>query len=217
MRHPDPDAPRPADLLAGARALLFDLDGTLLDSGPSMAPAVNAVRAHLGLGPLPTAAVVAALGGGLGEMLGGTLPVEHHPGIDGFRSIFHEVHRRHLLDARPFPGVDPLVRRLGPHIGLVTNAPRRYVGPLLEHFGWSFAVICDGDGPRKPDPTPLRIAAARLGIPPSAALFVGDSAYDRDAAAAAGMPFATVPWSRLDGPRIGFEALARWEPPCTAA
>jgi len=191
------------------------MDGTLVDSGPTMAPAVNTIRAILSLPPLPVDDISAALGGGLGALLRGTLPVEHHPRIDEMRPVFHEVHARHLLEARPFPGADRLVRRFGARIGLVTNAPRRYAGPLVAHLGWRFAVICDGDGPRKPDPTPLRIAGERLGCLPHEILYVGDSDVDRRAAAAAGTRFATVPWSRLDGPRIHFDALfdamGRWE------
>ncbi len=210
----DTDRDRAETLLAGVRRVLFDMDGTLVDSGPTMAPAVNAIRARLELEPLPVPEVAAALGGGLRALLQATLPTEHHARIDEMRPLFHEIHGRHLLEARPFPGADRLVRRFGAHIGLVTNAPRRYAGPLVAHLGWRFAVICDGDGPRKPDPTPLRIAAERLGSPPVETLYVGDSDIDARAAKAAGMRFATVPWSRLRGPRVDFpllfDALSRW-------
>lgn len=205
----------PTDPLAGARGLLFDMDGTLIDSGPSMAPAVNAVRARLDLPPLPVEDIVGALGGGLAAMLRATLPAEHHRHIDRLRPVFHEVHARHLLDARPFPGADRLVRRFGPRIGLVTNAPGRYARPLARHLGWRFAVICDGDGPRKPDPAPLHLAAKQLGLSSADVLFIGDSDVDEAAARAAGARFAAVPWSRLEGPRVDFErlydALCAWE------
>ena len=196
-----------AGLLVGVRGLLVDLDGTLVDSGPSIAPAVDAVRARLGLEPIGAPAVAAALGGGLGALLRATLPVEHHGRIDEMRPLFHEIRTRHLLEARPFPGADRLVRRCGARMGLVTNAPRRYAGPLVAHLGWRFAVICDGDGPRKPDPTPLRIAAERLRVPPDAIICVGDSDVDAQAAAAAGMRFATVPWSGLRAPQVDFHLL----------
>lgn len=189
-------------------ALLFDLDGTLLDSAPGIARAVNAARGELGLDPLPVEAVAPAIGGGLGRLLRRCLPPEAHAEVDRLRPVFHAAYRAGALDARPFPGAAAVVARLGHRSGLVSNKPRAYLAPLLAHLGWRFAVVVDGDGPRKPSPEPLLRAAAALGHPPSRALFVGDSEIDRAAAAAAGMMFATVPWSALDAPRLpSLEAL----------
>lgn len=199
--------PRPA-------AVLFDLDGTLLDSAPSLAAGVAAARGRFDLPPLDPAAVAPHVGRGLGDLLRATLPAGHHHDLAPARAAFHAAYRAHLLDARPMPGADALLSALGPRAGLVTNKPRMYLEPLLAHLGWRFGVVVDGDHPagRKPEPEPLRWAARALGYDVTACAYVGDSLADRDAAEAAGMPFVAVVWGRVPDATHRVTALAELDP-----
>lgn len=182
--------------------VLFDLDGTLLNSLPDLADAVNRVRAHLGLSNLAEESIEAGIGLGLSHLLEASLPLEHHPRIPELRPIFMAHYQGHLLArSRPYPGVETLLRTLHCRTGLVTNKPRRFGGPILARLGWSFDVVVFGDDcpTRKPDPGPLSYAAEQLGCLPGEVLFIGDRSYDRDAAEAAGMAFRAVPWA----PQLG--------------
>lgn len=189
------------------RALLFDLDGTLLDSGPDLADAVNAARAGLGAEPLALDAVLPHIGWGLTHLLAHTLPEavgRDDVALSAARETFHRWYRAHVYDrSRPYAGADAVLDAWSGRCGLVTNKPRDYVLEILERAGWTdhlAAVVC-GDIVRKPAPEPLWRALETLDVAPADALFVGDSEVDRDAALAAGVPFAAVPWGRVTGTR----------------
>lgn len=201
--------------MSGSRpaALVFDLDGTLLDTAPVLTAAVNAARALGAHPPLAVATVAPHIGGGLGALLAATLP----PGYDeaAARAAFHATCRARLLESRPYPDADAVVAALGSRAALVTNKPRTYLDALLAHLGWRFAAVVDGDDPagRKPDPGPLLHAAARLGVAPAAALAIGDSPLDRAAARAAGMPYRPVAWGHVapgERPLTALAELLAW-------
>jgi phosphoglycolate phosphatase len=185
------------------RAAVFDLDGTLVDSRLDLARAVNLARGELALPPLEVAEVVAMVGEGARNLvrraLGGAPPPELLE--PAFAAFLRHYDRVCLERTRPFQGVDPLVHRLadrGVPLAVLTNKPERFSRRIVAHLGWSdcFAEVVGGDSlpTRKPDPAGLRTIAARLGLEPSAALFVGDSRIDAETADAAGAGLVLVDW-----------------------
>ncbi len=198
------------------RALLFDLDGTLLDSGPDLADAVNAARGELGLVPLPTAEVLPHIGWGVTHLLTHTLPgtaIASDGDLEGAKQAFHAWYGAHVYHrSRPYEGADAALEAWSGRAALVTNKPWRYVEEILASTGWAahFAAVVCGDEVRKPAPEPLWRALTELEAEAEAVLFVGDTEVDQQAALAAGVPFAAVPWGRVDAERtVSLLDLAR--------
>ena len=190
-------------ILTSQRAILIDLDGTLVDSAPDIAAAANRMLAGLGAPPLPANTVRSFIGNGVPALVRRVL---------GASSSLHETDHdlalamfiRHYSDCNglhsaPYPGVlQGLVtlQRLGYPLACVTNKPQRYTLPLLDVTGLSSyfsAVVCgDSTIAMKPSPAPLLDACHRLGAQPNHCVMVGDSAVDVSAAGAAGMPVYIV-------------------------
>src|SRR5688572_27130257 len=150
------------------RAILFDLDGTLIDSAPDIAASVNHVRAHYGLPPLPLPAVIDAIGAGLTELLARTVSV---PGDDPTH-LYREHHDVHCLDQTVlYPGVREGLEALAADVPLavVTNKPGAFSRKILEGLGVAhlFRAIVGGDTPagRKPAPGPVLLALSELSRP----------------------------------------------------
>jgi phosphoglycolate phosphatase len=183
-------------------AVLFDLDGTLLDSRGDLADAANATRAHLGLVALSDEAVEAHTGSGMVALLRGVLPEVEPAALETLREVFVAHYCAHLLDrSRPFPGVEVMLDAMaGAPLGLVTNKPTMFTTPILQGLGWSdrFGVVVCGDTTpwRKPSPEPLLHALAALGVSADRAVFVGDTPIDAETAAAANVDFLCVGWGR---------------------
>jgi phosphoglycolate phosphatase len=183
-------------------ALLFDLDGTLIDSDADLAAAANRARGALGLAPLPVPDVRRHVGHGLAYLLQHVVPADLHARLPEARDAFVAWYRAHLLDAtRPYPGAAEALDVLRGHpLGIVTNKPAMFLDPIIAGLGWGdrFGVVVGGDTlpERKPHPVPLLHAIARLGATPGRALYVGDSEVDRETAAAAGVRFLCVGWGR---------------------
>ncbi|MCA9545868.1 MAG: HAD-IA family hydrolase [Myxococcales bacterium] len=183
--------------------VIFDLDGTLLDSIPDLAAAANAARATLGLAPLPAEAVEAGVGWGLGHLLRHVLPPDAHEQLPALRAAFIAAYQQApMARGGLYPGAEALVAAWPrTRLGLVTNKPRMFLDPILTHLGWGVrfgAVVAGDDLPeRKPDPAPLRAAMRALGVVPGQVLFVGDSEVDAETARRAGVEFAAVPWGRV--------------------
>ena len=193
-------------------ALLFDLDGTLLDSSGDLADSANASRSYFGLPPLSDSVILAQVGYGLGHLLRGLLPLHLHPRLLEARGAVRDHYQDHLLDrSSPYPGADRLLRRYPGPMALVTNKPARFTDPIIQDLGWSehFELILSGDSlsQRKPHPAPLHFALEVLKARPDQALFIGDSEVDEEAAQAAGVPFLCVAWGRSKAP----ERLERLE------
>ena len=174
--------------------IIFDLDGTLIDSRADLALAVNLTRGELGLPPLPHAQVVGYVGEGVRLLLSRSIP-ELPQELDRALAINQRHYLAHLLDqTRLYPGVRPALERLhraGARLMVVTNKPREATGLILEGLGVAglmTVVIGGGDCPAlKPDPAPLRLALERSGCPAAGAWMVGDHFTDLEAGRRAGL------------------------------
>lgn len=182
--------------------LIFDLDGTLVDSRFDLAAAVNRMRRQLGLPELDTDQVVPMVGNGARELVRRALAAD---GADGLLDRGYPVFLAHygelcLERTRPYPGIPELLARLAPHraMAVLTNKPSAFTLKLLQGLGLApyFAEVVAGDSlpTRKPDPTGFLHLTERLGLPPRRCLMVGDSAVDAATAEAAGAPFALCEW-----------------------
>lgn len=180
------------------RLVVFDLDGTLIDSRRDLARATNDVLARHGAGPLGDATLTAMVGDGARVLLErafreAALPPPAAADLDAFLEAYHE----HLFDTtRPYEGVDDTLARVAAacRAAVLTNKPLAHTTRLIAHFGWGrwLSVVAGGDGPlpRKPAPDGLRDVMARAGEGPAATLVVGDSRVDLATARAAGTRFA---------------------------
>jgi ribulose-phosphate 3-epimerase len=197
---------------ARPRAVLIDLDGTLLDTAEDIALAMNAALADLGRPPLTVARIKSFVGQGADVLVARALvdsidaPVRP-PQFNDARSLFdHHYERVNGVTAAPYAGVlDGLsaIRALGLKLACVTNKPTIFSTALLERSGlagYFSSLVCGDTLPkRKPDPLPLLHAAAQLGFGPDACLTIGDSSNDALAARAAGMRIWTVPYGYNEG------------------
>lgn len=184
------------------RGVLFDLDGTLLDSAPDMLATVNRMRAARGKPPMVLAALRPHVSRGARAMSAVAfpeVPSERVPDlVPEFLATYREELGRH---GAPFPGVEALLSALeagGVRWGIVTNKPFDLARDLLSGLGWAqrCAMLVGGDSlaERKPHPMPLLHAAAALGLAPGECAYVGDDRRDIDAARAAGMASVVALW-----------------------
>ncbi len=179
--------------------LLFDLDGTLADTAPDLAHALNRTLEHFGCKPLPFDKIRPVVSHGGIALIRRGFDIE--PEDEGF-----EERRQHLLDVylknicrhtRLFPGMDEVLdtlRQKDIPWGIVTNKPAWLTDPLMAELPMPCRteVIISGDTceHNKPPPQPLLCASERLAIPPPRCLYVGDAQRDIEAGKAAGMPTA---------------------------
>jgi N-acetyl-D-muramate 6-phosphate phosphatase len=181
------------------KGVLFDLDGTLLDTALDMTEALNALRAEERLGALSNETVrcqVSHGGHALVRLGFGTLPADEH---EAMRMRLLNIYRRQLAKhTRLFEGGDEMLTELerrGLAWGIVTNKPGWLTDPLLVEvkLNTRARAVVSGDtlSERKPHPMPLLHAAATMGIDPAQCVYVGDAERDMQAAQAAGM-FAVV-------------------------
>lgn len=205
------------------RAVLFDLDGTLVDTAPGLAAAVNDTLTALGMPPVGLAQVRLWIGNGMPRLLKHALTQDLTAEPDEALyacawPLFLAAYDRHL-DAGSilYPGAAATLARLaaqGIALGCVTNKLERFTHPILQHLGIAdhFGVVIGGDtlATRKPDPAPVRHALAQLGATPEQALLVGDSATDIQAGRAAGCLVICVRYGYnhgLDLHRLGAAAI----------
>ncbi|MGZ5041144.1 MAG: phosphoglycolate phosphatase [Usitatibacter sp.] len=191
-------------------AVLFDLDGTLADTAPDMAHAVNLMRGSRGLEPVAPESVRAHVSQGARGMICSAFAMgTDHPDFPAMREEFLKLYGDNLfIETRLFPGMESLLAHLERESiawGVVTNKFERFAKPLIECLGLGerAAIVVGGDtcARAKPFPDPLLHAAATLGIEPRKILYVGDDERDVQAARAAGMPVVVAGYGYLgDGP-----------------
>ncbi|WP_420139562.1 phosphoglycolate phosphatase [Sphingomonas sp.] len=189
--------------------VIFDLDGTLVDTAADLTAALNHSLASLGRQPLSERAVRGMVGRGVRTLLHRGLAATGDTSealVDTAMPIFLDYYERHIADhSSPYPGVEQALTALddeGMTLAICTNKPEALARQLVAACGWEdrFATIIGGDTlpVRKPDPAPVREATARAGG--GRAVFVGDSISDTDAARAAGMPCIALTFGFSDRP-----------------
>ncbi len=189
------------------RAVLIDLDGTLLDTAPDIAAAANAMLADLGHAALPAAAISDFIGQGVPKLVERCLvAVGRDPDGTELEVFSRHYERTSGSLAKAYPGVREGLATMtaaGLALACVTNKSGRYVAPLLQQTGLAgnFRAMVTGDsvGKRKPHPEPFLHACALLCVTPAEAVVVGDSANDSQAARAAGCTFLLVPYGYREG------------------
>ncbi|MBI5259993.1 MAG: phosphoglycolate phosphatase [Burkholderiales bacterium] len=186
--------------------VLFDLDGTLIDSAPDLAGAANDLRLAEGMPPLPFAQLRPMVGAGARGMIGAAFGVQPgDPRFDALRDAFLARYADRLLQStRVFESMEPVLQALasaGLPWGIVTNKAMRFAQPVIEGLGLAVraAVVIAGDTTphAKPHPAPLLEAARRLSVAAAHCVYVGDDLRDVQAGRAAGMPTLAAGWGYL--------------------
>lgn len=192
--------------MPAVRAVLFDLDGTLIDSAPDLAGAGNDMRAARGLPLLPLAHFRPMVGSGARGMLGRALQVQ--PGDAEFEALRDEFLQRYearmTRETRLFDAMRPVLdalRGAARPWGIVTNKATRFSEPLVRALGLldeAATLVCGDTTPHsKPHPAPLLEAARRIDIEPAHCVYVGDDLRDVQAGRAAGMRTVAAAWGYL--------------------
>ena len=193
-------------MTSALRAVLFDLDGTLVDSAPDLAGTANDMRALRGLEPVSFDELRPMAGSGARGMLARAFNLApEQPGYEPLRDEFHDLYEQRMLRqtalfAAVLPVLDVLEQR-GLVWGIVTNKALRFASPLASALGlWPRArVLVAGDTTphTKPHPAPLLEAARQLVVPAAGCTYVGDDLRDMRAARAAGMGAIAAAWGYL--------------------
>lgn len=207
------------------KAVLFDLDGTLLDSAGDFLFTVNRMRAARGLAPITLEALRPFVSRGARAMLGAAFPDAAQEVREAWLPEFLDIYQGQIgQHGRAFPGIETLLHTLEAHgtvWGIVTNKPEYLAREIVPQLGWETrsAVLVGGDTfpVKKPHPLPLLMAAERIGVAARECVYVGDDLRDITAARAAGMRSVAVLWgyrSADDDPASwGADALVE-QPEC---
>ncbi|MGM0594718.1 MAG: phosphoglycolate phosphatase [Pseudomonadota bacterium] len=178
------------------KTVLFDLDGTLADTAPDLAYALNAVLQEQGREPLPFEDIRPVVShGGIALIKHGFGIDESHPDFQPLRQRLLAIYRENIArETRLFDGMAELLDKLEEHgcrWGVVTNKPSWLTEPLLEQLGirQRAATVVSGDTlpERKPHPAPMHLACKESGSRPEQCLYVGDARRDIEAGRNAGM------------------------------
>ncbi|WP_271408392.1 N-acetylmuramic acid 6-phosphate phosphatase MupP [Pseudomonas sp. Q1-7] len=183
------------------QAVLFDMDGTLLDSAPDFIAICQAMRTERGLAPMDEKAIRDVVSGGARAMVATAFGMDPEaPDFEPLRLEFLERYQNHCaVFTRPFDGIDELLADIEAAKliwGVVTNKPVRYAEPIMEQLGLagrSAVLICpDHVKNSKPDPEMLLLACSKLNLDPASVLFIGDDLRDIESGRAAGTRTAAV-------------------------
>ncbi|HEV7122005.1 MAG TPA: phosphoglycolate phosphatase [Rhodanobacter sp.] len=187
--------------------VLFDLDGTLLDSAPDVYAALLAQCVEQEMAPPDYALVREVVSRGARAVLRCAFASRGETAIEALVPRYLQLYQQVMArETHAFDGIDDLLARLearGLRWGIVTNKAAFLTEELLRSIGWSArtaAVVCgDTLSVKKPDPAPVLLACERAGLAPDQCLFVGDDRRDVQAGAAAGMFTVAASWGYLDG------------------
>ncbi|MBM7060834.1 N-acetylmuramic acid 6-phosphate phosphatase MupP [Pseudomonas sp. UL073] len=195
------------------RAVLFDMDGTLLDSAPDFIAVVQAMRSDRGLPARDEQLIRDHVSGGARAMVAIGFDIDpEHAEFEALRLEFLERYQSHCaVLTRPYDGIAELLEDIEQAKliwGVVTNKPVRYAAPIMQELGLtprSALLICpDHVQKAKPDPEMLVLACKQLDLDPASVLFVGDDLRDIEAGRAAGTRTAAVTYGYIhpqDNPR----------------
>jgi phosphoglycolate phosphatase len=188
-------------------AVLFDLDGTLVDSAPDLVEAMRMLCVELGA-PAPDGdGIRQVVSKGGRAMLMRGLPHYDDAARDAQMQRFLDLYATNILvHSRPFAGIERLleaIERRGGRWGIVTNKPGWLARPLVEQLGWAqrCVALVSGDtlAVKKPDPAPVLHACELAGLNPKRCAYVGDDLRDIEAGRGAGMLTVAAAWGYLDG------------------
>jgi phosphoglycolate phosphatase len=189
------------------KAVVIDLDGTLLHTAPDLADAAQRMAAELGLPPIDEATVKTYIGNGVSRLVKRVLTRDMQ--AEPEKALFERalpVFEKHYLEgvsrqSHPFHGVPEglvALKAAGYRLGCITNKAEKFTLPLLKDTGLAgfFELILSGDllPKKKPDPMPLLHACEKFGVEPAEMLLIGDSLNDVQAARAAGCHVFVVPY-----------------------
>jgi phosphoglycolate phosphatase len=188
------------------RAVLFDLDGTLIDTAGDLADCGNAMRARYGLPALQADTLRDFIGKGVANFIARSLQGASVDLGEATRFFEERYFETCAATSRPYPGALSgldLLQANGIALGVVTNKAGRFTEAILERTGVRerFGVVVSGDtlAHKKPHPEPVLHAARALGVEVAQALFIGDSGNDVEAARAAGCRIWLVPYGYSEG------------------
>jgi phosphoglycolate phosphatase len=198
--------------------LVFDLDGTLIDSAPDMHRAVNLMLDGLGCAPLSLPDIRSMVGDGASALIARALAARQCVTADpaAALALFLEHYEAEpTAFTRTFPDVHTTLERLRAHglmLALCTNKPARLTGMILERLEIEkyFVRVIAGDSLpfRKPDPRALLSVLTGFDTPSAATIMVGDSEVDAATAQAAGVPFILMTYGYHRGPIDGISSIA---------
>ena len=200
--------------MSSFRLIVFDLDGTLIDSRRDLADAANALLESCGGGPLSEEQIGRMVGDGAATLVARAFTASGLEQPPGALARFLAIYERRLLDhTLPYPGMPGVLEVLGlrARLAVLTNKPiastRRILDglDLTRHFRAGAVLGGDGPFPRKPDPAALRHLIAQAHVPAKSALLVGDSVIDWRTARAASTPICLARYG------FGFEGVPTGE------
>ena len=202
-------------VLAGVRAAIIDLDGTMLDTVPDFHVAINGMRAELDLAPISAEAIKLMVGKGSENLIRTVLALDFDAaGVEQHFEQAMDGYQRHYLAINGqfstlYPDVEAglaAMKAAGLRLACVTNKPIGFALPLLQQkkLDGYFEIVYGGDSlpKKKPHPMPLLQVCADFDLAPAKVVAIGDSSNDAQAARAAGCPVLTVPYGYNHGHSI---------------